>query len=180
MAGDVYFFMTRSDLREALAELDNSGRLQFVPSKRYANPEEIVAYSLDELPDLGVTCQESELWQDSVLVMPKGATVGCMKIDHTDGSTSYLVGPAQNPDSLIMWPAGEWDEGCIIRGRFRMSEDTTQAKRINRDFKRVLREKCTVVNNHFLGQQAVQRHRTGTRLALSVRAGAEYDFRLPE
>ena len=180
MASDVYFFMSRADLHEVFYKWNESERLQFVPVKDYADPQQIIAYMLDELPDFGITRRESELQQDSLLVMLEGMTVGCMTFDRTNGTTCYYVGPAQNPDSLLLWPSGEWDDGCIIRGRLRMSEDTPQAKRMLSDLKRILKEKCVLVTKHYLGQQALQRHRAGTRLALSVRAAVEYDFRLPE
>jgi hypothetical protein len=61
-----------------------------------------------------------------------------------------------------------------------MSEDTPQAKRMHRDLVRVLKAKCILMTKHYLGQQAIQRHRAGARLALSVRAAPKYDFHLPE
>jgi hypothetical protein len=180
MADDVYFFMTRSDLRGVLAVLNEMERLQFVPSKRYSDPAEVVAYTLDDLPNLGVALHGSEMMEESVLLMPEGVAVSSLKIDQMNGTTSYLVGPSQNPDSLIMWPAGEFNENCIIRGRFGTSDDTPYATKLHRELMRVLKQQCVLAKKHFLGPEAVQRLRAGARLTHTVRASAEYDFRLPE
>src|SRR5262245_15452258 len=102
MLGDIYFFMTGDDLRGILSALNESQPLQFVPVKTYPDPKNIVVYTLDEIPNLGMARYGSELQEDRLLVMAKGAAPGYMKIEHADKTVSYLVGPDQNHDSLII------------------------------------------------------------------------------
>ncbi len=180
MQKDVYFFMTRSDMRQVLAALDQLEPVQYAPARRYPSPDAIATFTLDELPDLGISQSGSEMQEESVLVMPFGAKVGWMEIRHTDGGVSYLVGPSQNPESLSLWAAGEHGDSFIIRGRFGMSDDTPLALKLYKEFRKLMKERCSFAKNHFLGQDAVQRFRRGTRLALSSKANPTQDFKLPE
>jgi hypothetical protein len=180
MFGDVYFYTTRNDVRGVLAELDESHPVQLVPVKPYSDPLDIVAYRLDELPNLGVALFGSELQEDRLLVMQAGTTVGSMRTEHADKTVSYDVVSSANPDSVIIWPAGEFGNDCLIRGHFRPSSDSLIAISLYRELKRLLKQRGVLANKHYLGQQALQRLQEGARLTHSFRAASSYDFRLPD
>jgi hypothetical protein len=180
MLSDVYFYMTEEDIRDILGALATSEPVQFVPVQRYSDPKEVAVYDLAEVPNLGVARYGYELSEDRLLVMPKGATVGTLRIDHTDKTVSYDVVSAHNPDSLILWAAGKFGDKCIIRGHFAPSSDSPFAVNLYRRLKALMKEKCVLANRHFLGERALQRLREGAILSSAATAKPSCHFRLPE
>src|SRR5262245_44354775 len=141
MLSDVYFYMTEEDIQELLSELTTSESLQFVPVERYSDKIHIVAYDLADVPNLGVARYGSELSEDRLLIMAKGATVGTLRNEHADKTVSYDVVSGYNPDSVILWAAGEFGENCIIRGHFRPSSDSPYAVNLYRTLKNLMKNR---------------------------------------
>jgi hypothetical protein len=166
------FFLTRPDLEAVIGVVERSLAIPYLPIGVFA--AETVLRPLDsalEIPRLGEATGTGSSSCQTFLVALRGSEVGALTKDGR-----LFVDQRANPDSITLTPAGLHASGVMLCGRVATVHDGPVAKQLMNAFRSALRRHCTKIRAFYVGPDAEQRWRAGTRLTVGVNASPDIDL----
>jgi hypothetical protein len=113
----VHFHATKRDLESLLAAVESKRPLQYVQAGMFDSPEMVVLTSGLQIPNLGFAPSGDSNLEPFWLVTDRDARVEVEAIPQRRGGIRYSIDPGLNPESVVIWPGGVFEQSCVIDGK---------------------------------------------------------------
>jgi len=157
MIGRLLIYATRKDWLFLLSELESTREVRYGLDPQDRGSEVTTWSRAVDIPNLGlasgtdtVRCSRFKIFRNAQ--------------DGGDGMDADL------------WPGGEYDSKTIISWTITTIFDDPRIQRIMRKLASLLKKHFTRVHAYWVGPEAIERLRAGSRLTLNVYAGPEFDL----
>jgi len=172
----IHFFATKRDLEAVLTKVESQRSLKYTEAGMFDSPETRTFVSGSQIPNLGLAPSGDNNLEPFWLITDANAKVQIEVVPQRRGGTRYGIDPGLNPESLVIWPGGIFEESCVIAGQVgtaKMNHISIElanlvAREIRRQFKRI--------KSFFVGPEAEQLLDAGYRLTTSVKSPRECDI----
>lgn len=171
----ILFFATRADLLTVLESVGSTAPLKYVQCVHVASAKLQEFRSPEDIPSLGVSTSDSAISSDSFLVCGRDQEVHKREIQ-TPTALSYSVDQINNPDSVVLTPAGIRGDGYILHGRVSSASDSAMSKSLMKRFHAAFKAQFQKVNAFYVGREARLLQHAGRRLTISTQSPREFDL----
>src|SRR4051794_16576097 len=110
------FFATREDLVAILLSVEQLGALSYRRLAAYVSPDVPAYDSCEQIPSLGVAVRGSRNDEPKYLVTDATTEIALHRVDRDGGKQVYILNQFDNPDSVILNPAGVFGKDVMICG----------------------------------------------------------------
>lgn len=170
------FYATREDLVPVTDAVERSMSLIYARMGQSRAPEPECYTQASTIPNLGRATTHSVSTNEEYLVVSACDRIQTRTIRANDGSEYYLTDQLVNPTSISFAPGGLWDSGVLLHGRIATVSDTPEAKQLLGTFEKEFRKRFRKVKAFWVGEDALNRLRGGTRLTISAQSPREFDL----
>ena len=108
-----------------------------------------------------------------------GAQIRVFSERRSDGSKIYFVGQKQNPNSIEFRPGGVYKSDAVIQGAIGTISASPASVKLYRLFQKVLRKHFSLIQRAYVGPEALELAKQGTRLTQSVKQPTDIDLKIP-
>jgi len=133
-----------------------------------------------ELPSLGIATDESAVNSASFLIAESSMEIRPRRIPLNDGSIRVQFDQLENPDTVLLTPAGVWSEGVVLYGTVGTASDSNASKALMKAFERGFKKHFTKVKAYWVGPRAFARLKDGNRLTIAAQSPRDFDLTLAE
>lgn len=174
MSKEVKYFMDTEEIRFFLEELCKEIKISFYSVKIHNN-DMLNAMDYWEIPHLGINIS-GDHQSESYFVLEKNVPISFERMEK-EGNVWFSVGQYSNPDSIVFWPGGRYDEKRLVRGHFGTISDSDKSKGLMKMFEKVLKKYCKKIKGYYIGKQVLEKE--GLRLiTIQVNQDEIYDFKI--
>src|ERR1700756_2597172 len=115
----ISFFATKEDLLPVLIDIEERRPVKYAPVGTVPKSGPETWRTGTDLPHIGEATADQAINCDPFLVLDEAAGVRVRLITTIDGRKTYEVDQLFNPDTIMLFPGGEWRKGdAIIAGKF--------------------------------------------------------------
>ena len=100
MPSGVFFFATGNDLRQVLSDIDNEFPVEFIETVHYNSPEEITRYTVNTIPDLGISKYGEHVERPITVIGADEKIV--IHTNNQEAGMRYSVNNGDNPNSVTL------------------------------------------------------------------------------
>jgi hypothetical protein len=172
----VHFFATASDLKSLLAAIELERPLQYVQAGMFDTPETMVIASGLQIPNLGFAPSGDHNHEPFWLITDANTTVEFEIVPQRRGGTRYGIDPGLNPESIVLWPGGLFENSIVVAGQVGTAMLNPTSLELLNLFVREFRRQFNRIKSFFVGPEAERLFDGGYRLAHSVTSAAECDL----
>jgi hypothetical protein len=170
--------LLREDLLLILGDLERRHHLLYVDTYDVRNPKPGEWSRASDISDLSRARHETGGNGASYLIVTEGTKVIQAPFVQRDGTKRFDIWEVNNPNSMTVFPGGEWKNDIILAGEFVTMSNTTIAQQLIRAAYSGIRKHFIKVGYHYwVGPQALTRFNSGTRLTIAEQSPAEFDLR---
>jgi len=174
----ILFYALKEDLLPVLREFESANSLKYVRTGLFQTDNYRTIEHGEQIVDLGRATADSANLSESFLVCRRDALVRVRPV--TGGAVQrFAVDQLWNPDTVILTPAGLWNNEVILNGRLGTISDHPSAQLLMRRFNGAIRKSFTKVNAFWVGPKALDYLKDGKRLTVAVQSSREFDLRVP-
>lgn len=177
MSKIIGFFATRKDLLDLLGEVESRRSIHYAESGMFDSPELVIYASGSEIPSLGLTNVHSTVLGRKLLISDVGTSFVCESVPQRRGGTRYAVDQKENPDTVRLFPGGQFDKETILAGDFGTCTDSAVSASLLRVVTRSVRKRWANIRANFVGPEALAVLDAGGRLTDNLCSPPEYDLR---
>ncbi len=170
------FFATTQDLRQMLAVVEADGPLQYILTGSFERPSLQRHERGADIRKLGIASGDQQIACDAFLVSEMGKVIKVRSARQTTGGTRHLVDQLENPDTVVLLPAGSFGNGVMIEGRVATASDSVQAKELLERFGRAIKRSWAKSGAVYVGPEADLKRQSGARLTISAQSPPEFDL----
>ncbi len=170
-------YATPVDWRGLLSAVESRGRLTGVEYGPHLIPDPEVLGSIGDIPRLGLALDPDSIGCESYVVVEPELKIAGRPVRASDGVTRYYFDQLENPDSIMLRPAGFWAERTLICGNVGTVSNSPLSKSLLNRFRRAIRNSCTNLYSNWIADDAMRLFDSGWRLTLSARMNPAYDLR---
>ena len=175
-AKSVHFFATKRDLESLLTAVESRRRVKYTQAGMFDAPEMTAFESGLQIPNLGRAPSGEHTLEPFWLVTDADAKVEVRAVPQRRGGTRYGIDPGSNPESVVIWPGGVFEDSCIITGRVGTGVINSASMELFNLFAREIRRQFRQIKSFFVGSEAEQLLDAGYRLTHGVKATKECDL----
>lgn len=183
----VHFFATKRDLELLLAAVESQRSLKYTQAGMFDVPGKNEFASGSQIPGLGLARSGDSNGEPFWLVTDAHAHVTVETVPQRRGGTRYGIDPGLNPESVVIWPGGEfagrakWPGGefegrAVIAGQIGTAMMNPISMELMNLFTREVRRHFNRIKSFFVGPEAEQLLDAGYRLTTSVKSPKEIDL----
>jgi hypothetical protein len=172
----IHFFATRRDLESVIAAVESQRPLQYVQAGMFDSPETKGFHSGLQIPNLGVAPSGDSNLEPFWLVTDSGTNVEIKIVPQRRGGTRYGIDPGLNPESVVLWPGGVFEQSCVIAGQIGTAMLNPTALELVNLFAREIRRQFKRIKSFYVGPEAEQLLDSGYRLTIGVNTSRELDL----
>lgn len=174
----ILFFATRQDLLVVLSEFETNVPLQYMPTETTDSQSQHGYSSAKDIPRLGVAAYASAIACESYLIVPEEIQVRPRKIQLENGGVQYAFDQLQNPDTITLTPGGLWKNSTLLNGRVSSASTSKRSQQLLRRLSSLMKTHFIKIKAFYVGPEALNMLKCGTRLAGAVQSPKEYDLTL--
>lgn len=176
----IFFFATPSDIIPVLRRLDSEAPLKYVETGNLTRPDRAIHLDSSTLPEPGIATHESGIASRSYLVLPRDAEVRIRKFVGRAGEDRWSLHHNENPDSVVLTPAGLWGD-VLLEGKVDTLHEAPAAQQLMKWFLAALKREgfTRVRDGAWLGREARGLLDAGKRLTQAAQSPPEYDLQRP-
>lgn len=172
----VHFFATKCDLESLLSAVESKRELQFVQAGMFDEPEAMALASGLQIPNLGFAPSGDSNLEPFWLITDVSKYVEMKVVPQRRGGTRYGIDPGLNPESVVLWPGGIFEQSCVIAGQVGTATINPTSMELVNLFAREIRHQFKRIKSFFVGPEAEQLLDAGYRLTIGVNASREIDL----
>jgi hypothetical protein len=173
----INLFAMRDDLLLVLGKLEASRPARYARATRLPGPIPEIWNSCKYLPRLGQATGDQAVACDAFLIFDGDSTVQVEKMRMFDEDDRFDVDQSMNPDSIVLFPGGEWIDGTVIAGSIATISKSPIAQALMRAVHSGVKKHFTRVNAFWVGPEALAAFRNGRRLTIAIQSPPEFDLR---
>lgn len=172
----IHFFATKDDLRRVFEAVESAWRLQYVEAGMFDSPTIHSIPSGSEIPNLGLAPSGTYNGEPFWLITRADKSVEVETVPQRGGGVRYCVDNRRNPDSILLWPGGLYDHGCLIAGRFGTGLRNPAVDELMRVFRTPISKTFAKVKSYLLGPEALGMFNSGCRLTGNAKSPRNLDL----
>ncbi len=172
----VHFFATKRDLESLLAAVESQRHLKYTQAGMFDTPETTTFASGLQIPNLGFAPSGESILEPFWLITDANAKVEVKVVPQRRGGIRYGVDNGLNPDSIIIWPGGVFENSCIIMGTIGTGLINLSSMELLNLFTREIRRQFKRIKSSFVGPEAEQLLDAGYRLTHGIGTAKECDL----
>lgn len=165
----------QADWRLLCAEVEKHTQLRYTEMQNSPSPETREYLEAANIPALGIADRATGSVCRSYLVTRRTTQVAPRHIRDTSGEVRTCIDQLNNPDSVTLTAAGEWD-GIILAGRVATTSSTVLSRSLMNAFSKACRLHFTKVRAFWMGPEALVHFRGGTRCTISALSPPQFDL----
>ena len=172
-----FFFTTKRDLLEILAEMEKTKKIQYIECEIYYKPEYIIYKSITEFEDLGIN-KTGDHNSPSYLAMDLVEAI----IPHTGiisktGERRYDIYQLENRRSIHFTPGGLYGSEYLIHGEVAtMCYEDEKSEELYKTFKKAFSKKCKKIKNWYFGKEALSIAKDVRLITVGIKQPKTNDF----
>jgi hypothetical protein len=176
-AKSINFFATRSDLNGIFIAVEAQQALKYVQAGMFDSPELNEFSSGLKIPNLGLAPSGTSNLEPFWLVTDAHSEIIVKSVPQRRGGVRYGIDPGLNPESVIVWPGGNFDRSTLIAGQIGTGVINPESTKLFNLFIQVFRKRFNRIRSYFVGPEAEQLLDQGGRLTWNSRSPQTRDLR---
>jgi hypothetical protein len=176
MSKSIHFFATKRDLEAVLEAVESQRPIKYVEAGMFDKPETRTVSTGLQIPNLGFAPSGTNVGEPFWLVIDAEAKVEVETVPQRRGGTRYSIDPRLNPESVVVWPGGVFNEAAVIAGQFATAMTNSTSMELQGMFVREIRRQFKRIKSFSVGPEAEQLFNAGYRLTSSVKSPSETDL----
>lgn len=172
----IHFFAAKHDLEAILAAVESERPLKYVRAGMFDVPETTTLASGLQIPNLGLAPSGDHNLEPFWLITDANVNVEMEVVPQRRGGTRYGIDPGLNPESVVIWPGGVFEDSCVIAGQIGTAMMNPTSMQLLNLFAREIRRQFKRIKSFFVGPEAEQLLDAGYRLTHSVKSPGECDL----
>jgi len=173
----INLFAMKGDLVLALSHLEVVRKVKYTRMDMLSQPTPEIWNSVKELPRLGFATGDQAVQCDAFLIMDERSSVRVRTQTMLNGIERFDVDQLINPDSVVLFSGGEWNDGTIISGSIATVSKSPIAQALMREAHSGVKKHFTRVRAFWVGPEALAAFRNGRRLTAAIQSPPEFDLR---
>jgi hypothetical protein len=133
--------------------------------------------TLLEDPDFGVAVNGEHNLEARYLVADRVTPIEVRQVPQSGGGAKYAVDQKINPQTVVFWPGGIFDENCVIAGSVGTVSEGEVSLAIFSLFGIELRRQFKKIKSYHVGRQAEELLDKGWRLTTGTTTPLLYDLK---
>jgi len=176
MSTVIGLFATRNDLLDLLNEVEATRPIHYAEAGMFDSPELMVYPSALNIPSLGeIHVQESV--QGRILLIADAAVQFVVRpVPQRRGGTRFAIDQKLNPDSVALFPGGQFDSHTLLAGNFGTCTDSEASSSLLGTVEASIRKRWVEIKSYAIGPEAASVLDAGGRLTANLRSPSEYDL----
>jgi hypothetical protein len=171
-----FFFATKSDLVNNIKALEEQRALKYAKCGLYDTRNYTEYRSIDEFDQLGINIS-GESSDKRCLVVDAQTKINVREIKLSAGGCSYSIDQQENPTSIMFWPGGLHESGCLIRGEINtLWDQNEQAWELYKFFAKGCVKKFKAIRGWYFGPEALTLAGKYRFITMTIKQPREYDF----
>ena len=112
----ILFFALKEDLLEVIDSAERGEKVIYAKMGRYLEPEFPIFEGGHKIPGVGVATSESSIACEEFLVARSESSFCLRSVNENSGIKTFRLDQLINPDTIVLLPAGRWDENVVLQG----------------------------------------------------------------
>src|SRR5262249_5290612 len=117
MSKSINFFATKNDLESVLAAVEAVRPLRYTQAGMLDVEERPSLTDGWQIPRLGCAPSGTQTLEPFWLITDRAKKVKVEVVAQRKGGMRYGVDPGSNPEGVVLWPGGIFENSCLIAGR---------------------------------------------------------------
>lgn len=172
----IRFFAVDDDLITVLAEVEQERNLQYVKAGVFPSVPAENYHSAEELPQISIATDDSAVNCDSFLVADSSTVIRPRSISLQSGRTNFCVDQLDNPDTVVLTPAGRWADVAVLYGTIATTSDSESSLKLVKAFEHTIKKHFTKVKAFWVGPNALKWLQEGKRLTIAIQSPKDFDL----
>jgi hypothetical protein len=172
----IHFFATRRDLEAILGAVESQRRLKYTQAGMFDSPETSTFASGLQIPNLGLAPSGESNLEPFWLITDNRAQIEVKAVPQRHGAIRYGIDPGLNPESVVFWPGGVFEDSCVIAGQIGTAMINPTSMEVLNLFTREIRRQFKRMKSFFVGPEAEQLLDAGYRLTHGIGTAKECDL----
>ena len=166
----IHYFAARTDLEAIFAIVEAKRPLQYVRAGMFDTPESVILSSGLQIPHLGLAPSGINVAEPFWLVTNANVNVQIKSVPQRRGGIRYGIDPGLNPESVVLWAGGVFENSAVIAGRIGTGVINPVSMELLNLFVRPIRRQFERIKSFYVGPEAERLFNAGYRLTTSVRS----------
>lgn len=166
---------TRQDLIGLLVDVESRRLVHYVEAGMFDTPEPTQFGSCLEIPALGTISVASANLASIYLMADVETLFAVRSVPQKKGGIRYAMDQRVNPDSVALYPGGQYNDQTILAGSIGTSTDSSASITLLKTIAKVV-HKWTEIKSYVVGPEAESILDAGGRLTANIRSPREYDL----
>jgi hypothetical protein len=139
-------------------------------------PEPALYGSVSEIPCAGTTLAKDTNQGPCFLLADAAIPFAVRPVPQRRGGTRYAVDQQKNPDSVALFPGGQFDDRTILAGSIGTCTDSAVSAALLGVIASAIRRQWAEIKSYAVGPEAARVLDAGGRLTANLRSPCEYDL----
>ena len=172
------FFATQRDLIDVLEVISSKMPLLFsCMDDLDSNP--LTYDSVSSLPDLSIAVYGEAHREKSYMLIDENAVPKVRNVDQRRGGKKQIFDQLSHPQSVVLKPGGmHFDSDSLISGQVGTISNDLWSIDLYKNSLSVFKKKFKKVKSFYIGDFAMEKLESGTRLTSNIKSPREYDLKL--
>lgn len=175
MSKVIDIFATRKDLIDLLVDVESERSIHYVEAGMFVTPEPTQFQSCSQIPVFGAIRVASANLASIYLVADAEISFTIRPVPQRKGGIRYAMDQRMNPDSVALYPGGQFDDRTILAGSIGTCTDSPASLVLLRTIATLI-QKWAEIKSYAVGPEAERILEAGGRLTASLRSPREYDL----
>ncbi len=177
MSRVIDIFATRKDLTDVLVDVESAKSVHYVEAGMFDTPEPAQYGSCLEIPGLGAIRVAEANLAPIFLVADATLLFAIRPVPQRKGGIRYAMDQRMNPDSVALYPGGQFDDRTIVAGSIGTCTESAASAGLLATIAAAIWRKWSEIKSYVVGPEAAAILDAGGRLTANVRSPREYDLR---
>ena len=169
-------FATRADLLDVLTDVESARPIHYTEAGVFDTPEPAQYGSCLEIPGLGAIRAAEANLAPIFLVTDATISFTIRPVPQKRGGIRYAMDQRVNPDSVALYPGGQFDDRTIVAGSIGTCTDSAASAALLVMIATAIRTKWSEIKSYAVGPEAARILDAGGRLTANLRSPREYDL----
>ena len=169
------FFATRDDLMNWLRSVSAGRSLVLTEAGMFDAPE-VKTCRWKDCERLGISRTGNHLTDVMYLVHDQSVRIEVREVPQRRGGVRYSIDQRLNPQTVGLRPGGTFGGNIIISGQLGHGTGHPWSDDLAHVLRKELRKQFTRIKSYYVGEGALARLDSGTRLTINAAAAEEYDL----
>lgn len=176
MGRAIYFFATKEDLESVFAAVEAKRPLKYVRAGMSDQPTRPELTSGTEIPNLGFAPSGFQMLEPFWLITDRDTTIDVEVVPQRRGGVRYCVDNRRQPEAVLMWTGGIYQDSCVINGEIRTGAINPGSMALLNLFVREIRRRFSRIKAFYVGPEAERLLDAGYRLTQDYRYERDRDL----